>query len=176
MQDIFQALQSTDYICRTRAAELAVLNRNKGDWAGIGFLIGDTRLLSKIGDISEILEMPDFTRVPGAKPWVVGIANVRGNLLPLMDVQGFMTGELLQNHKSGRVLVTNVRGSHTGLVVSEVLGLRYFSLDEQVNELPHIDNALKPFIKQVFQKENQLWPVLNLQALMDDERFMRAAL
>jgi twitching motility protein PilI len=176
MQDIFQRLQDTDRKCRAKAAELAVLNRKKGDWVGIGFRIGEIRLLSKMGDVTEILEMPEFTRVPGAKPWVVGIANVRGSLLPLMDIQGFVTGEALKNRKEGRVLVANLRGTNTGLVVSEILGLRHFSLDDQAYELPEIDNAFKPFIKQAFQREQKYWPVFSLQALIEDERFLHAAL
>lgn len=176
MQDIFQRLQDADRICRTKAAELAILNRKKADWIGIGFRIGETRLLSKMGEVTEILEMPEFTRVPGAKPWVVGIANVRGSLLPLMDIQGFVTGETLKNWKEGRVLVANLRGTHTGLVVNEVLGLRHFSLEEQTYELPELEKALKPFIKQAFQREQQYWPVFSLQALIEDERFLQAAL
>jgi len=176
MHDIFQRLQETDRKCRTRAAELAILNRKKDDWVGIGFRIGETRLLSKMGEVTEILEMPDFTRIPGAKPWVVGIANVRGSLLPLMDIQGFVTGEGLKSRKDGRVLVANLRGTHTGLVVDEVLGLRHFSLDEQTYELPEIENALRPFIRQAFHREQQYWPVFSLQALIEDERFLQAAL
>ena len=176
MQDIFQRLQEIDRKCRARAAELAILNRKKDDWVGIGFRIGETRLLSKMGEVTEILEMPDFTRVPGAKPWVVGIANVRGSLLPLMDIQGFVTGESLKNRKDGRVLVANLRGTNTGLVVNEVLGLRHFSLEEQTYELPEIENALRPFIRQAFHREQQYWPVFSLQALIEDERFLEAAL
>lgn len=176
MQDIFESLQDTDRKCRAKASELAVLNRKKGDWVGIGFRIGETRLLSKMGEVTEILEMPEFTRVPGAKSWVVGIANVRGSLLPLMDIQGFVTGENLKSRKDGRVLVANLRGTNTGLVVNEVLGLRHFSLDDQAYELPDIENVFKPFIKQAFQKEQQYWPVFSLQALIDDERFLQAAL
>ncbi|HEX5638007.1 MAG: chemotaxis protein CheW [Gammaproteobacteria bacterium] len=176
MQDIFKRLQDTDRKCRAKAAELAILNRKKGDWVGIGFRVGDIRLLSKMGEVTEILDMPEFTRVPGAKPWVVGIANVRGSLLPLMDIQGFVTGEALKNRKDGRVLVANLRGTHTGLVVSEILGLRHFSLDEQAYELPEIANAFKPFIKQAFHREQDYWPVFSLQTLIEDDRFLQAAL
>ena len=175
MQDIFQQLQDADHRCRARATELSVLNRKKSDWVGIGFRIGTTRLLSKMGEVTEILEMPDYTRVPGAKPWVVGIANVRGSLLPLMDVQGFVTGMNLKSRRDGRVLVVGLRGTHIGLVVNEVLGLRHFSMEEQTYELPAIEAMLKPFIKLAFHREQEYWPVFNLQVLTEDERFLQAA-
>ena len=53
-------------------------------WSGIGFRIGDLLMVSSLGEISEILVYPPLTRVPQAKPWVKGIANVRGNLLPVV--------------------------------------------------------------------------------------------
>lgn len=175
MSDPFKRLQEFEQKCRARAAELPTRDK-KGEWVGIGFRIGETNLLSRMGEVTEILEMPDYTRVPGVKSWVVGIANVRGSLLPLMDLKGFVTGEGLQSRKKGRVLVVSYRGTNTGLIVDEVLGLRHFNEDEQTYELPAIDSAFRPYIKQAFQRDEQLWPVFNLQALVDDERFLNAAI
>jgi twitching motility protein PilI len=173
MSDPFKRLKDIEQKCRIRAAELPTRDK-KGEWVGIGFRIGDTRLLSRMGEVTEILEMPEFTRVPGVKPWVVGIANVRGSLMPLMDLKEFVTGEGT-NRKKGRVLVVNYRGTNTGLIVDEVLGMRHFNQDEQTYEMPAVDSALKPYIKQAFHRDDQFWPVFSLQALADDERFLNAA-
>ena len=50
-------------------------------WSGIAFRLADASLVSEIGDIVEILTYPDVTAIPGSKFWVMGIANVRGNLV-----------------------------------------------------------------------------------------------
>lgn len=157
-------------------AELPSLDSNKDEWVGIGFRIGDTVLLTKMGEVTEILDPPDYTRVPGVKDWVVGIANVRGSLLPLMDLKGFVTGESLANRKMGRVLVVNHKGSNTGLIVDEVLGLRHFFLNEQTYEMPNVDASLKPFIKLAFQRENDYWPVFSFHTLVENEQFLHASL
>ena len=152
------------------------LDSNKDEWVGIGFRIGDTVLLTRMGEVSEILDPPDYTRVPGVKEWVVGIANVRGSLLPLMDLKGFVTGKSIANRKAGRVLVVNHNGTNTGLIVDEVLGLRHFSLNEQTYELPEVDMSLKPFIKQAFHRENDYWPVFSFYTLVENEQFLHASL
>lgn len=176
MSGPFQRLQEIQQICRDRAAELPSLDSNKDEWVGIGFRMGDTVLLSKMGEITEILDPPPYTRVPGVKPWVVGIANVRGSLLPLMDLKGFVTGESLSSRKAGRVLVVNHKGANTGLIVDEVLGLRHFFLNEQTFELPDVAGALKPFIKQAFQRDNDYWPVFSFHTLIENEQFLHASL
>ena len=53
-------------------------------WSGIGFLMGKHHYVAKMGTVSEILHLPRYTAVPGVKPWMRGVANVRGRLLPVM--------------------------------------------------------------------------------------------
>lgn len=176
MSGPFQRLQEIQQLCRDRAAELPSLDSNKDEWVGIGFRMGDVVLLSKMGEITEILDPPIYTRVPGVQSWVVGIANVRGSLLPLMDLKGFVTGENLSSRKAGRVLVVNHNGANTGLLVDEVLGLRHFFLNEQTFELPDVERSLKPFIKQAFQRDDDYWPVFSFHTLIENEQFLHASL
>ena len=132
MSDPFQRLLEIEQKCRASAAALPSLDSDKDEWSGIGFRIGDTEFLSKMGEVKEILDPPEYTKVPGVQSWVVGIANVRGSLLPLMDLKGFVTGESLANRNNGRVLVISHNGINIGLIVDEVLGMRHFFLSEKV--------------------------------------------
>jgi len=176
MHETFQRLKQIEQKCLHSASSMPAIDGATDDWLGIGFKIAGTELLAKMGDVAEILDPPPFTRIPGVKPWVIGIANVRGGLLPLMDLNGFITGELLANLNSGRVMVVNHNGVHTGLIVEEVQGMRHFSLNEQAYELPEVSNRLKPYIKQAFHKDNRYWPVFSMHDLVEDERFLHVSL
>ena len=58
------------------------------EWVGIGFRIGDERFVASREQVREVLMLPDsMTRVPGARRWLLGIANLRGHLLPLVDLK-----------------------------------------------------------------------------------------
>ena len=172
MSDPFQRLQELDRLCSDKAELLPSLQSHEHDWSGIGFSIGGADFLTTMGEVSEILDLPDYTKVPGVKPWVVGIANVRGSLLPLIDLKGFISGDCLHNFRNCRVLVVN----NTGLLVEKVLGMRNFSLNEQVYELPDLDMILRPYIARAFLREDKYWPVFSFNVLVDDERFLHAAL
>lgn len=176
MHDTFQRLQQIEKKCLERAEDMPSIDGAKDEWNGIGFSVAGVELLAKMGDVAEILDPPPFTKVPGVNPWVVGIANVRGGLLPLVDLNGFVTGNSLPNRKAGRVMVVNHKGLLTGLIVEEVFGMRHFSLHEQTYELPEINNQLKPFVKQAFQKDDSYWPVFSMHALVEDDRFLHASL
>ena len=62
------------------------------EWSGVTFALGESRLACKIDQIHEILPIPASTPVPGAKPWIIGLANVRGSLLTVIDLVWFLTG------------------------------------------------------------------------------------
>ncbi len=176
MSDPFKRLQEIEQQCLARSDALPDLDSHQSEWTGIGFRLGGVELLSIMGEVTEIMDPPEFTHVPGVQSWVVGIANVRGSLLPLMDLKGFVTGEDLKNRKEGRVLVVTHNGMNTGLIVDEVLGMRHFALNEQTYELPDMENALKPFIKQAFNRDEKYWPVFSFHTLVEDERFLHASL
>ena len=176
MHATFQRLKQVEQKCLESAKDMPSVDGATDDWVGIGFTIAGTELLSTMGEVTEILDPPPYTRVPGVKPWVIGVANVRGRLLPLMDLRGFITGEPMKNRSSGRVMVVNHNGLVAGLVVEEVRGMRHFSLSEQTYELPEINNRLKPYIKQAFHKESEYWPVFSMHSLVEDERFLHASL
>ena len=176
MTAAFQQLLDFEERSLACASILPDLGAHKDEWQGIGFKLGDEELLSVMGDVKEILDTPEYSRVPGVKSWVVGIANVRGSLLPLIDLRDFVTGNGLKNKKDGRVLVINYKGVNTGLIVDDVLGMRYFQKSEQAYELPEISNQLKPYIKKAFQRDGYYWPVFSFNALKEDERFLYASL
>lgn len=172
----FERLQELERLVTEKAASLPALDQEENAWLGIGFRLGDTELMSRMGEVKEILDPPDFTRVPGVKPWVVGVANVRGSLLPLMDLQGYVKGENVKNIHRARVLVIDYKGMNTGVLVDEVLGLRHFSMDEQASKIPGIDQSFKPYVHQAFQREDHYWPVFSFDALTNDESFLNASL
>lgn len=176
MTDPFQRLKEIEQRCIANAEALPSFDRREDDWQGIGFKVGDVELLSTMGDVVEILDPPEYTRIPGVKPWVVGIANVRGGLLPLMDLRGFITGQGLKNRRDGRVMVVRHNGLSTGLIVDEVLGIRHFFMNEQATDLPELNQEFKPYIKKAFRRDDQYWPVFSFDTLIEDEHFLHASL
>ena len=58
-------------------------------WNGIGFMLAGEHYVVPMGEVTEILHVPRFTQIPGVRPFLIGAANVRGRLLPLVDLDTF---------------------------------------------------------------------------------------
>jgi len=146
------------------------------EWVGLGFRIGRNRLLADMGQVREILELPEFTMVPGVKSWVIGVANVRGNLLPIMDLKGYILGEDILKRRKGRVIVIEYKGFNTGLLVEEVFGMRHFVENDEVREQPELDEAVAHYIEKNYRQGEEHWPVFSVRKMTDEERFSQASL
>ena len=118
--------------------------------------------------------MPNFTRVPGAKEWVKGVANVRGNLLPVMDLGGFI-GIRTKGIRKQRLLVVQHDGIHSGLIVDEILGAMSFEQFEQMDYEPAVDDNLKPYVQGGFVKQDTDWPVFSLHAVAESPDFRKVS-
>lgn len=175
-QTAFQLLLDIDQRCRSLAAGLPLQETRQQGWSGIGFRMGEHYYVAPMGEVDEILHEPHYAVLPGVKPWVKGIANLRGRLLSIMDLSAFFGQELSPLRKQRRVLVIDHQDVFVGLLVDEVLGLQHFS---ERSLMPasrdDSDPILAPFVQGQFLRE-QAWRVFSPSALVQSPRFMDVAL
>jgi twitching motility protein PilI len=161
--------------CRSSAAGLPRKTETSAEWSGVTFRIGSDYLVSQLGEVVEILEYPELSRVPLTQPWVRGIANVRGNLLPVIDLGAYLHGESSTLTTRTRVLVIDLQGLYTGLVVDEVPGIKRFTDDEYTGSDPGAAAWLQPWLQNGFLRGDQVWNIFNLHALSRAPGFLQAA-
>jgi twitching motility protein PilI len=174
--DPFDLLLDMEQRCQANAAGLPVLDKVEEEWVGVGFRIGGDKLIAHMNEIKEILDLPEFTSVPGVKSWMVGVANVRGGLLPLMDLNGFILGEDIKQRKNGRVIVIDYKGFNTGLIVEEVYGLKHFQTKDQSEDIPGLHENVLKYVNKAFSQDGDSWPVFSIQHMTQDERLAEAPL
>lgn len=144
-------------------------------WDALAYSIGGVRVLSAMNEVSEMLRYPEqIARVPGVKPWMLGLANIRGNLLPVIDLQAFLGVKPVVPNKTARMLVIQMRGIRAGLLVPSVQGMRHFKEQQRVSNA-RMKGALGTYVYDVFSVDGTLWPVFNLSALAADPQFRVAA-
>ena len=146
-----------------------------GLWRGIGFRIGDRYFVSSIAEVNEILTPPALTGVPGARAWLLGIANVRGNLVPVVDLRDFILGGRSPIADSSRVLVVRQVGGSVGLLVDEVVGQRSFGEDQIAAAVGEDDEHYANFVGENVQLGDVQWGLFSMAALVRSPQFQQAA-
>ena len=145
------------------------------EWVGIGFRLGAERFVATRGDVREVLPVPDHvTRVPNAKPWLRGIANLRGQLLTVVDLKSFLGAGSAATERQARVLIVASRDVPTGLIVDEVVGFRRFGANEYRDESPPGVIRSEHYVEGCYRRGTEVWPRFSLLKLLGDEQFLMA--
>jgi twitching motility protein PilI len=168
-------LRAMEAGCRVAAAGLPEKIEACEEWSGIAFRLGDQQLLVPVGEVVETLSLPHLTAVPNTADWVNGIANVRGSLLPVLDLHGLLYGEVAQPGARSRVLVIDFEDVYFGLVVDEVHGLRHYPVEARVAAGNRMDAVLGPYVSDGIQDEDVFRGIFRIPALSASEQFMQAA-
>jgi len=92
----------------------------------VSFKIENEEFGVGIEEVQEIIRLPEITRVPKAPSFVEGVINLRGNVLPVIDLRKRFDLEATKKTNATRIVVVNVDDKTTGIIVdsvSEVLRL-----------------------------------------------------
>lgn len=120
----------------------------------VTFLLGDDEFGADIMDVKEIIRVPSITKVPNAPSYVEGACNLRGNVLPIISGRVCFNLEKKTHDENSRVLVIDVEGKATGLIVdkvSEVMRVR----TSDIEEAPQIvKNVESDYLNGVVKLEN----------------------
>jgi len=146
------------------------------EWVGVALrMAGDLYLVAR-EETREVLGVPSTTtRVPGAKPWIKGLANVRGQLLPVIDLRQFLGSGVTPVTRNTRIVVVNHREIPAGLIVDEVLGFRRFAESEFSGDAPPTVARCERYLAGAFRRGNEQWPVLSLRNVLESPAFAEAA-
>ncbi|PVZ72164.1 chemotaxis protein CheW [Pelagibaculum spongiae] len=174
-QSAFEILKAVEAGAKQYAVPLPRQQAQGKIWSGVGFRLGDQLLMAPLNEVSEILYPMPLSRLPGTRNWLKGIANLRGQLIPVMDLSGFFGGVPVKD-RGGRILVLNYEGGSTGLLVNQVLGLQHFEEKEAIDSLSLKSPALARCIQGGFERHGQIWPVFSPHALSQHPDFRRVAL
>lgn len=174
-QAAFQALLSLAQRSRAAAHGLPAQADIRPHWSGIGFSLMGSYFVAPIGEVSEMLEVPNYTHLPGVQPWVRGVANVRGRLLPLFDLAMFFGERLAGTRKHRRVLILETETLYSGLIVDQVFGMQHFPMDEYTAEAGAVASSILPFVTGSYPLGNERWSLFRPALLAEDPRFTNAA-
>jgi twitching motility protein PilI len=176
VEPLLALLRSIEARCLAHAVGLPQQVVAEKTWEGVLFAVAGRLFVTPLGEVKEILNRPAaMTLVPGTRPWVVGVANIRGSLLPIVDLQLFLGHRQTVPGRRSRVLVIDHEGVYSGLLVDSMVGIRHFFLSERSSNPPDLPETLKKYVDTVYERGTEVWPVFSMHRLAASEEFHSAA-
>ena len=157
----------TERRSRLRQYQVQLLERMQAAKTGanvggreLGVLIGGSLCLLDLTQIGEIVPPQPVTPVPLTRDWYLGLANIRGNLISVIDLARYqLQAETSTGSDSRVVTFASNLGFNCGLLVSRVYGLRH------AGDMEVTGDRLK-------DADANEWTPLDLAALVRDTRFL----
>ncbi|WP_168735661.1 chemotaxis protein CheW [Cohnella fermenti] len=82
--------------------------------------VAGQRYAIRIDEIAEIIKPPHVTKIPGSKPHILGVTNVRGNMVPIVSLRHQLGLEENGFSSRSRIVVARYRGEQVGIKVDGV--------------------------------------------------------
>jgi twitching motility protein PilI len=137
----------------------------------LGIRVGSQDWLLALPDAGEVIPVPAVTPVPRTKPWMLGLANVRGRLHAVTDLAAFFGEEPPPVDPRSRLLLVGQRhGSNAAILVGRVLGLKSIA---DFSPLPSAEDGW--VVREYSDAQGQRWRELALSGLLSAEAFCAAA-
>ncbi|HUN26584.1 MAG TPA: chemotaxis protein CheW [Steroidobacteraceae bacterium] len=172
----FELLRELEQRGRAVSAQVGQEGASGRDWVGVALRMAGELFLAAREETREVLSVPPaLTRVPGAQGWIRGLANVRGQLLPVIDLRQFIGSGTAPATRNTRVIVVNHREIPAGLLVDEVLGFRRFAESEFTGDIPPTVARCERYLAGAFRRGQEQWPVLSLRSILESPAFGEAA-
>lgn len=172
----FELLARYERACVAHSAGTPERVEETGLWRGIGFRVGRRHFVSGIDEINELLAVPSLTNVPGTQPWLMGVANVRGNLVPAIDLGRFLFDERTPSSERSRLLLVRQHGGIVGLLVDEVFGQRTMDESRREEGEQEQDPRVSRFVSENIRLGEQSFGLFSMSRLVRAPDFRQAAL
>ena len=173
--DLFAQLQSYEQRSLSHDAGESQRQQKISNWSGVAFRLREHHLACRIEAIEEIIGLPPWTPIPGTRSWLLGIANVRGNLVPVADLGEYLFGTATAATPRSRLILTRFHSRLAGLIVDEVFGQRHFHTDDLEADDAWDGTALADLVGDSFPVADRRWGVLQLDQLERRADFMNGA-
>lgn len=142
----------------------------------VSFRVGKEEFGVDILKVQEINRMLKITEVPNSPDFVEGVVNLRGRIIPVIDLRKRLSLDGREHDARTRIIVVDIVGNIVGFIVDEVNEV--LRISEEIIESPPelVSQVDSDFITSVAKLDDRIIILLDLDALMkkDEKELLKA--
>lgn len=146
----------------------------------IKFVLAEISLAVSITSALEIGRLPEITPLPNLPGWILGISNVRGDIVSIIDPKGFFGWPPQKKIRDPHFIILHNEEMRVGLLVDKISGIVSLNEDDtdiqdEPIEKTDLELKLEPYISDVSISEEKPLYVIDVDRLLSDPRMKRDA-
>jgi len=139
---------------------------------GVGFTLQGVQLFTPLEQVGEIVKCETITPVPLTPAWLIGVSNVRGSVVTIVDLPGFLGYRVKAIRGAISVIVLSAKGFRTAVKVSDIRGLKQLSKDAPETSVEQISERVRPYVSRAFELEEGVVGEFDFGRLVQTEEFL----
>lgn len=134
----------------------------------VGFIIANEFFALEINSICEIIKVNDITRVPNTPSYIRGVINLRGKVIPIIDMREKLNLDHITYDKNTRIIILEFNNMIVGIIVDAVREV--LRIDAAVTEPPPavVKGIASDYISAIGKLDDKLINILNLDYLLSN--------
>lgn len=133
------------------------------------FMHGNEYFGIEIKNVTEIINMQPITDLPDTPEYVKGIINLRGNIVPIIDMGLRFKKETIKYTNKTCIIVLNINDTSIGIIVDYVKEVLYIQ-ENNIVETPHLTNNFNNrFIKNIGKVGNDIILILDSKKILTED-------
>lgn len=141
----------------------------------VTFRLGDETYGINVMQVQEVLRMTEIAPVPGAPHYVLGIINLRGNVVTVLDTRARFGLEARETDDATRIVIIETEGHIVGILVdsvAEVVNLR----GSEIETAPNVGNSESSrYIQGVYSRDGGILILVDVNKLLSAEEWGEVA-
>ena len=131
----------------------------------VGFIVSDEEYAIPMLNIQEIIKPIEFTRVPSVPDYILGVFNLRGNVIPLIDLRKKFNLDSSKQSDEARYIVMKGENNIAGFVIdrlTEAIRIR----KDRIDPAPETLHKDKGMIYGIGKREDSILTILKVESLL----------
>ncbi len=141
----------------------------KGELKGcLAFRLGEEWNLLDMGVVDEVAKLPKLALLPRRPEPILGLANVRGRIILVVDLGEMLTRTKTKVSDQSRLVLLRTGNEVTGFIAEEVVGISKWDTGEAQDSFNIVGDLGAEFIKGLYSKEGKHWIWLNAERVLSE--------
>jgi len=137
----------------------------------ITFSLQNTQLALPLSSALEIGHQPIITPLFNLPDWVLGVSNIRGEVVSIVDLKTYFNLPPSGPKRGGHLIIVHNREMKVGMLVDRIMGILSLDrIDTDIQECPHREDEISSFISGVVVSGENLLNILDVDKLLSSLR------
>ncbi len=154
-------------------SELIDRQKNKKKVRVLSFSLGEENYCIDIKSAKETVKLSRITRVPNAPKFIVGVINLRGEIISLVDIRYFFALKELQKKEDAKVIISDINGPLIGVLVDKIKNTLDIEQGHIQSPLATIKDSLAEYTKGQVQLDKKILIFLDLKKVLSCKEINR---